>query len=212
MANASDPAPAARSAGAPVAVLILPGINDSGPAHWQSLWEGSIPGARRVLQEDWDRPDCGAWVAALVRAVEDARQRVGEQGRQGGVFLVAHSLGCLLVAHAMAAGPSRDVLARHVRGALLVAPPDPDAISFPTDIARGFDPLPLQRLPFPSVLVASQDDPYADFAFARRVAAAWGSELVDAGTRGHLNAESGLGDWPEGRGLLERLIAAAFSG
>jgi len=195
-----------------VAILILPGINDSGPAHWQSLWESSIPGARRVLQDDWDHPDCAAWVAALTHAVEMARQGKGEHEEGPGVVLVAHSLGCLLVAHAAATAPSRDVLARHVRGALLVAPPDPDAISFPTDIARGFDPLPLERLPFPSVLVASHDDPYADFTFARRVAAAWGSELVDAGARGHLNAESGLDDWPEGRRLLDRLIAAPFSG
>jgi predicted alpha/beta hydrolase family esterase len=200
MANA---APSARP---PVPILILPGINDSGPAHWQSLWEASIPGARRVLQNDWDNPDCALWVAALARVVNEAQSGQGE-GERAGAVLAAHSLGCLLVAHA-AAGPSREALARNVRGALLVAPPDPDAISFPTDIARGFDPLPLAPLPFPSVLVASRDDPYADFAFSRRVAAAWGSELVDAGARGHLNAESGLGDWPDGRRLLDRLIAA----
>jgi predicted alpha/beta hydrolase family esterase len=150
-------------------------------------------------------------MAALTQAVEKASRGDGGE-REGAVVLVAHSLGCLLVPHAAATAPSREVLARHVRGALLVAPPDPDAISFPTDIARGFDPLPLEHLPFPSVLVASHDDPYADFAFARRIAAAWGSELVDAGARGHLNAESGLGDWPEGRRLLDRLIATAFSG
>ena len=205
MANASpSTAPAVR---APVPILILPGINDSGPAHWQSLWEASIPGARRVLQDDWDNPDCAAWVAALARAVKEAPCEEREGDRAGAV-LVAHSLGCLLVAHA-AAGPSREALAHNVRGALLVAPPDPDAISFPADIARGFDPLPLAPLPFPSVLVASRDDPYADFAFARRVAGAWGSELVDAGARGHLNAESGLGDWPEGRRLLAGLMASA---
>jgi len=201
MANAS--ASKVPSASAPVTILILPGINDSGPAHWQSLWEASIPGARRVPQADWDNPVCAAWVAELVREVEEAPREAG-----AGVVLVAHSLGCLLVAHALAADASRDVLARRVRGALLVAPPDPDAITFPADIARGFDPLPLAPLPFPSLLVASRDDPYADFAFARRAASAWGSELIDAGARGHLNAESGLGDWPEGRRLLDRLIAA----
>jgi len=204
MANGSAPAPGS------IPILILPGINDSGPAHWQSLWQASIPGARRVPQRDWDNPDCEAWVAALAREVDEVCGGKNDREGQGaGVVLVAHSLGCLLVAHAAASsGPSRDLLARNVRGALLVAPPDPDAISFPTDIARGFDPLPLSPLPFPSVVVASRDDPYADFAFARRAAAAWGSELVDAGARGHLNAESGLGEWPEGRRLLDRLLAA----
>jgi predicted alpha/beta hydrolase family esterase len=176
--------------------LILPGINDSGPEHWQSLWERALPAARRVKQADWDRPACPDWVATLGRAVNDA---------PGDVVLVAHSLGCLVVAHAVA----MRALTPAVRGALLVAPPDPDARSFP-DVATGFRPLPLQRLPFPSVLVASQDDPYSSMEFSTRVAEAWGSRFVNAGRAGHLNAASGLQDWPAGRAHLDELLATCL--
>jgi len=172
--------------------LILPGINDSGPEHWQSRWERALPGARRVKQADWDSPVCADWVAALGRAVADT---------PGDIVLIAHSLGCLLVVHAAAAR----ALTPSVRGALLVAPPDPDAPSFP-DIATGFQPLPLQRLPFGSVLVASESDPYSSIEFSARVAGAWGSRLVNAGRAGHLNAASGLGDWPAGRAYLDDLL------
>lgn len=176
-----------------VSFLILPGINDSGPEHWQSRWEHALSGARRVRQTDWDQPACADWVTTLRQAVAETRTDV---------VLVAHSLGCLLVAHAAA----RNALPASVRGALLVAPPDPDAPSFP-EVATGFCPLPLKRLPFPSVVVASQDDPYASFEFSTRVAAAWGSRFVNAGACGHVNAASGLGDWPAGRKWLDELLA-----
>jgi predicted alpha/beta hydrolase family esterase len=177
-----------------VAVLILPGINDSGPTHWQSLWQQAIPAAHRVSQADWDHPVCAAWVAALHRTVDQLA---------GSAVLVAHSLGCLQVVHAAAAGGAG--FARAVRGALLVAPPDPDAPSFP-DIAVGFRPLPLAPLPFASVVVASRTDPYSSFEFSQRMAAAWGSELVDLGACGHINATSGLGAWAAGRAWLDRLM------
>jgi len=179
-------------------VLILPGINGSGPSHWQSLWEGAIPGARRVMADDWDHPVCAAWVQSLWRAVA---------GAPGQAVLVAHSLGCLQVVHATV-GATGAAFARKVGGALLVAPPDPDAITFP-DVAASFSPVPLEPLPFPSILVASRDDPYSDFAFSRQVAGAWGSALVDAGAGGHLNAESNLGAWPAGRRELDRLLGSA---
>ena len=124
-------------------ILILPGINNSGPAHWQTLWERRLPQARRVVERDWDHPDRGEWVAALDRAVAEAGPAP---------ILVAHSLGCLQVVHWAAHG------ARHIGAALLVAPPDPDAPGFP-DVVTGFSPLPLVPLPFPSALVASTNDP-----------------------------------------------------
>ena len=179
---------------ASVAVLILPGINGSGPTHWQSLWQQALPDARRVSQADWDHPVCADWVASLRRTIDEVA---------GPAVLVAHSLGCLQVIHAAAEGGGS--FARVVRGALLVAPPDPDAPSFP-DIAVGFRPLPVRPLPFASVLVASRSDPYCRFEFSQRMAAAWGSELVDLGSCGHINAQSGLGAWPEGRARLDRLI------
>jgi predicted alpha/beta hydrolase family esterase len=171
-------------------VLILPGYGGSGPEHWQSLWERAHPLFRRVEERDWDAPDRGQWVAALEAAVLASGPDT---------VLVAHSLACLQVAHW--AGGTR----LFVRGALLVAIPDPDAPPFP-DAARGFAPVPLSPLPFPAIVVGSSDDPYATPGFTARCATAWGARHVSAGAAGHINADSGLGDWPEGYALLEALV------
>lgn len=173
-------------------VLVLPGIQGSGPGHWQSLWERRHPRVRRVQQRDWDAPQLEEWSRALEAAVAAARAPV---------VLAAHSLGCLLAAHWAA----RTRLAVH--GALLVAAPDPAGPGFP-QAAASFAPVPARALPFASVLVASRDDPYGSLGFARRQAAVWGSEFVDLGERGHINADSGLGDWPEGWARLQALLAA----
>ena len=120
-------------------------------------------------------------------------------------MLVAHSSSCALVAHW-----ARDAAAENVakvRGALLVAPSDPEGPSFP-DGPTGFAPIPLARLPFPSIVVASRDDKYVTMERARQYAEAWGSELIDLGDAGHINASSGLGSWAVGYGLLQRLRTA----
>jgi uncharacterized protein len=174
----------------PTPVLMLPGIGDSGPAHWQSLWQAANPGFRRVLQRDWDHPVCHEWVTTLEDTLQEMR---------GPVVLVAHSLGCLLVAHWAVSA----TLA--VKGALLVAVPDPLGARFPRE-AQGFSPLPRAPLPFPSVVVASSDDPYAPIPHAQACAAAWGSRLVNIGAAGHVNAASGLGHWPAGQALLQALL------
>lgn len=171
-------------------VLIIPGHGNSGPAHWQSLWQGKQSEWRRIQVDDWDHAVCDDWVAAIEKEVA----RLGSD-----TILVAHSLGCLAVVQWAARYTSR------IRGALLVAVPDPAGPAFPSADAIGFLPLPIQRLPFPSTVVASSDDPYASVAFARSCAAAWGSAFVEAGARGHLNAGSNLGDWPDGYQLLQRL-------
>lgn len=176
-------------------MLILPGLGGSGPEHWQTRWEALYPGSVRVEQRDWDHPRREDWLAALGAAVAAAGEPVA---------LVAHSLGCALVAHA-AARP----YAAAVTAALLVAPADVDSPAHTPPETRDFAPLPLRPLPFPSTVVASQDDPYVTLARARELAAAWGGEFVDAGPRGHLNAASGLGDWPDGRRHLEALLARA---
>jgi uncharacterized protein len=170
-------------------ILILPGIGGSGPGHWQSAWEGLYPNARRVPAPDWDHPDRVGWVAALERAVADTGP---------GMVLVAHSLGCLQVVHW--ASSTR----LGVKGALLVAPPDPEGPAFPA-AAVGFGSLPAPRLPFASIVVASANDPYASIDFARRCAGDWGGRLVEAGALGHINADSGLGDWSMGRRWLLEL-------
>jgi predicted alpha/beta hydrolase family esterase len=172
-----------------VPVLTIPGIGNSGPAHWQSIWESRHPEFTRVHQDDWDHPVCAEWAVSIERQVASA-------GRHA--VLVAHSLGCLALAYW--AFSTRLPIA----GALLVAVPDPAGPQFPTD-AVGFAPVPLQRFAFASVVVASSDDPYGSPAYARRCASAWGSRLFSIGPAGHINAASGLGEWREGYELLDSL-------
>lgn len=170
-------------------VLILPGIGNSGPLHWQSLWENAHPEFSRVQQRDWDKPVCEEWVATLEAAVKQAGPRV---------VLVAHSLGCLTIAH-WASGPHSPIAA-----ALLVAVPDRNGPNWPNDIT-GYSLTPTQPLSFRSTVVISTDDPYGSAEHAEYLAHAWGSRIVHIGDRGHINADSGLGEWSEGYALLEQL-------
>jgi len=170
-------------------VLILPGLYNSGPEHWQSRWEVAHPAFRRVLQEDWETPRCADWVARLEEAVLGTPDAV----------LVAHSSACALVAHWVKSGPRG-----RARAALLVGPSDPEAESYPRGPV-GFAPMPLARLPFPSIVVSSTDDPYVTAERASAFATAWGGRLILVERAGHLNAASGLGDWPAGYALLEEL-------
>jgi uncharacterized protein len=173
----------------PGPVLILAGLWDSGPMHWQSLWARRYPTFVRVRQRDWSTPRAQDWIETLDLAVE----RAGPEA-----LLVAHSLACALVGHWARA--SR----RRVRGALLVAPSDLEAPSYPAG-SSGFAPMPLARLPFRSTVVASEDDPYVSLERARAFAGAWGSTLVNAGRLGHVNSASALGMWPRGMALLSAL-------
>ncbi|HEX7916254.1 RBBP9/YdeN family alpha/beta hydrolase [Rudaea sp.] len=169
----------------------MPGCGNSGPTHWQSRWEAENPSFRRVAQDDWMHPVRADWQARLEAAVA----RTGPE-----TVLVAHSLGCLLVAHWAANTHLR------VKAALLVAVPDPAGPEFPS-VAIGFADPPARPLPFRSLIVASRDDPYGKLEHARACADAWGSELVDIGPAGHVNALSGLGRWKKGFALLQRLRA-----
>lgn len=178
-------------------VLILPGWQDSGVGHWQSLWEAGHR-YQRVQQHDWLRPLRGDWIARL-EDVLLARQAAGCPA----AVLVAHSLGCQLVA-AWAAHSRNTHL---VRGALLVAPPDTERDDV-RQMLPSWAPVPQQQLPFASVLVASSDDPFCRPDRAHHFAKQWGTDLFDAGARGHLNADSGLGDWPQGHQLLRQLMMA----
>jgi len=170
--------------------LILPGLHNSDPSHWQSRWEAGDETMERVIQDDWETPHCAEWVARLDQALEPTGPET---------LLVAHSAGCALVAH-WAVGRSRG----RVGGALLVAPSDPEAANFPSG-PTGFAPMPLARLPFPSVVVASSNDPFVTIVRAQAFATAWGGEFVMIGEAGHINGASGLGDWPEGLALLRSL-------
>jgi predicted alpha/beta hydrolase family esterase len=163
-------------------ILIMPGINNSGPDHWQSRWQAKLSTARRVVQRDWDSPSHESWVETIEREVARCTRPV---------VCVTHSLGGVAL---IFAAPR---IADNVAGAFIVAPPSEGAMR-----ERGADPalLPFPRrpLPFPSLFVASRDDPYATLEYSRQLALDLGSQFIDAGAAGHINVESGHGPWPEG--------------
>jgi predicted alpha/beta hydrolase family esterase len=177
-------------------ILVLPGYGDSGPEHWQTLWERRH-GYVRVVQDDWERPDRTAWMRRLADAIARA---------DGPVVLVAHSLGCALVAHAAA-----EPFATRIAGALLVAPPDVEEVVHLLPEIDSFAPMPVTPLPFPSVVVTSATDPYVEPARARAFARGWGARLIELADAGHINAESRLGEWPEGHALLRDLLRQAVA-
>jgi len=181
--------------------LIVPGWRNSGPRHWQSYWEQMLPGARRVQQHDWERPDPHAWVAQLDAAVAS----LGERQR---AVLIAHSLGCATVARWTVDGGARN-LAR-VAAAFLVAPAD---VERPFADARlaAFAPLPSTALPFPALVVGSTDDAVCSALRARELARTWHAECRVLPQAGHINVESGHTQWPDGLALLRRFVARVTS-
>jgi uncharacterized protein len=172
--------------------VTVPGIDGSGAEHWQSLWEPDL-GAVRIRPASWSEPDEADWLRALDEALAESAPQP--------VVVIAHSLGCLLTATRLAAGPSS------IAAALLVAPPDASGPTFPA-AASSFR-TPRVPLPVPTLVVASLDDPYASISASEAMADAWAARLVTIGAGGHINAASGLGSWPEGRQLLADLLATA---
>ena len=169
--------------------FVLPGLYNSGPQHWQTQWE-RLYGFTRIHQRDWDAPDKDDWVHTINETIAPFPPE--------NVILIAHSLACCTIAHW--AGYYR----RKIGGALLVAPSDVEAPSYPPG-TTGFRPMPMEELPFPSIVVASSNDEYVSLDKAAAFARHWGSAFVDIGPRGHINSASGLGDWPEGYQLLQKL-------
>jgi predicted alpha/beta hydrolase family esterase len=168
---------------------MIPGIGGSGPDHWQSLWQAELGAAAdRIAPRSWDEPDLDDWLSQITARAS------------AGTILVTHSLGCLAAAHWLTGG--RDL--RGVVGAFLVAPPDPDGPEFP-EAATAFT-APPAALPVPAVVVGSENDPYCTEARTRQFAAAWRAPYVSVGTVGHVNAESGVGRWPQGRGMLAGFV------
>jgi hypothetical protein len=173
-------------------VVTVPGWHGSGPAHWQTIWEQNHPEYFRISHRDWrstHRPD---WVNAIDKSV---------LSRAGNGVLVAHSLGCLAVVWWAVTRPESS---RQVQGAMLVAPPDLASSPGALPALASFTPLPLAPLPFPSLVVASENDPYAGIAAAEGFARNWGSEFVNMGLSGHINVDSGHGPWPVGQLHFER--------
>jgi predicted alpha/beta hydrolase family esterase len=175
-------------------MIIIPGINGSDEHHWQTLWQRSSAGrAFRIGPSSWSDPELEDWLTALSRTFEACKEPP---------LLLAHSLGSLLVAFWAARHPSEPM----VRGAFLVAPPDPQSPVFPR-CAPSFREPPPDKLPFPSLVVASSNDPFASLPAAERFALQWGSGFVPVGALGHINSDSNLGDWTQGRHLFEAFRA-----
>ena len=171
-------------------IFILPGLNNSGPEHWQTYWEQQY-GFTRIQQKDWDTPVCKDWISTIDKAIAN---HPSEE-----VVLVGHSLACCTIAH------WARQYNRTIKAALLVGPSDVEAPSYPPGTS-GFAPMPLQRLPFKSIVVASSDDQYVSMERALYFASCWGSELIDVGALGHINSASNIGHWPEGYNILQSLI------
>ncbi|MFI4979289.1 MAG: RBBP9/YdeN family alpha/beta hydrolase [Nevskiales bacterium] len=164
-------------------VLVVPGLRGSGAQHWQSQWERRFPQFVRVQQDDWNVPDLDRWARRIVETALDL---------DGPALVVAHSFGCL------AAVRAETFQSNLIAGALLVAPANPERFGVEWV-------LPQVPLLFPSTVVASSNDPSMPLGHARQWAADWGSEFIDLGAKGHINGESGLGEWVEGQRLMHHL-------
>jgi len=179
-------------------VLVLPGLGGAGPDHWQTYWQKAFPRFRRVQQADWEKPVYSDWSSRLTEAVTNSERPV---------VLVAHSLGTSLT---MRWSFDQPAPARKVAGAFLVAPTDRDMFDARPggSPVRGFGKMILERLPFPSAVVASRNDDRVSFERAQVFAAAWGSTLIDAGDLGHIGSAAKLGDWPFGLFWFGQFVAS----
>lgn len=164
-------------------VVIAPGLHNSGPNHWQTVWQQRLPNAKRVHQQRWDRPDLNEWADALIESVH----------KHNAHYIVAHSCGCLATVHAIAA------LQHQIRGVLLVAPADPEKFGI-TSL------LPHTPVQIPGLIVGSLTDPWLSWKKAQLWSQRWELPIYCAGDAGHINAESGHSDWSEGWALLQRLL------
>jgi predicted alpha/beta hydrolase family esterase len=171
-------------------ILILPGLGNSGDKHWQTLWEGKFPEFIRVHQTDWETPECEDWIAVI----DDEIIRHDPEN----VIVVGHSLACATIVF------WHKKFKRQLKGALLVAPSDTEAPSYPKGTS-GFTPMPLSKLSFPSIAVVSNNDYYVSRERAEVFANRWGSEIIEIGKAGHINTDSGYGEWEEGLLLLQKL-------
>lgn len=170
-------------------ILIIPGWAGSDESHWQSRWLAKLSTARLVEQDDWHKPRLNAWSERLLTAAT---------GKTRPQVLVAHSIGCIVVAAAAAQLAAATEAPGHIAGAWLVAPPSEKAVQAIPGVDPAFTPFPRAKLPFPAMLVSASDDPYCPQEEAKALAESWGATYLDAGEAGHINSASGHGPWPDG--------------
>ena len=173
-------------------ILIAPGLGNSGPDHWQRRWAERMRTARVIEQNDWGNPSLADWVDRIHREIMLSTRPV---------VLIGHSLGVSAIVHT-AQLRLKDT---KVRGAFLVSPPDLERMDMPTEI-HNFRNVPTDPLPFPSIVVGSNSDPYGRYEVLQGFAADWGADFQSAGDAGHINADSGHGPWPEGLLLFAELM------
>lgn len=173
-------------------VLIVPGLGDSGPQHWQTYWLALMKNAQKLIQKDWNAPNLTDWLATLNTTIATI---------DGPIVLVAHSLGSILVNHWTTNHYDPKVIA-----ALLVAPADVDSVTHTPEETWNFSPIPLTKLPYPSIVITSSNDPYIAVERATLFAEKWGSSFVDVGLQGHLNTASNLKNWEEGQAIFQKLL------
>lgn len=177
-----------------VRYVIIPGIDNSDADHWQTEWERSWgPRAARIAVASWTSPELDDWVTAI---------RTATAADRGPIVLVAHSLGCLAAAHALSEPPAPT----NVAAAFLVAPPDPTSPAFPA-AAPTFVRAAPEPLDVPTLVVASDDDPYCSREASQELARRWRASWLSVGPFGHLNVASGVGGWDVGRQLLTAFVA-----
>lgn len=171
--------------------ILIPGLRNSDAGHWQTDWERNYPKEfGRVNQSDWERPNKDAWVNRIELELEDCNYE--------NLVLIGHSVGCATIVH------WQNEFAHHIKGALLVAPSDVDHPNFPSYIT-GFAPMPVRKLPVPSIVVASSDDHVVTIERAKHFATCWGSEFVIIQNAGHIETKSGFGKWEYGLELVQKL-------
>lgn len=170
--------------------FIIPGLGGSGEKHWQTWFEKSGENFQRIVQKDWNNPDIAEWVSNIDKVIAEYEHE--------SVVLVAHSLGCLIVAE------WAKRYNRKINAALLVAPPDTELLH--EKLKRElFAEVPLSKLNFPTKLIASTNDPWATIEKAEFYAQNWGSKFINIGQAGHINDLSGHNEWEEGLDLLYSL-------
>lgn len=173
-------------------LLIIPGLGDSGEKHWQNFWLEKFPNSTKVIQDNWDVPQLHEWLARL----DESIQQINEP-----TILVAHSLAVSLVMHWVSKNNNPNII-----GALLVAPADVDSPEHTPDFLRHFSPIPAQLVPFPTIVIGTENDTYMSLKRAKELATYWGSEFINIGLKGHINSDSNLEYWEEGQIFLHQLI------